>query len=102
MQMLEILLRKMRWNPEEDPDDLDEDDRGAFETLRSDLRLFLDSISAIDEELVTGAIKTLAMNTLTRADESVNWADAELAVYLVFLYGEFQKGERCEWVLTIN
>lgn len=86
----------MRWDPDEDPDDLDDDDRAAFETLRSDLRLFLDSISAIDEELVIDAIKTLAMNTLTRADDSIGWADAELSVYLVFLYGEFQKGERCE------
>ncbi|KAG8733054.1 pre-tRNA nuclear export protein [Ceratobasidium sp. 423] len=94
MQTLEILLQKMRWNPEDDPDELDDDDRMAFETLRSDLRLFLDSISAIDEELVTSAIKTLAMNTLTRADDSVGWADAELSVYLVYLYGEFQKGDR--------
>lgn len=98
MQTLEILLRKMRWDPEEDPEDLDEDDRGAFETLRSELRLFLDSISAIDEELVTSAIKTLAMSTLSRVDESVGWADAELSVYLVFLYGEFQKGDRCEQI----
>ncbi|CAE7129203.1 unnamed protein product [Rhizoctonia solani] len=94
MQTLEILLQKMRWNPDDDPDELDDDDRGAFETLRGDLRLFLDSISAIDEELVTSAIKTLAMNTLTRADDSVGWADAELSVYLVYLYGEFQKGDR--------
>ncbi|CAE6461768.1 unnamed protein product [Rhizoctonia solani] len=94
MQTLEILLQKMRWNPEDDPDELDDDDRVAFETLRSDLKLFLDSISAIDEELVTSAIKTLAMNTLTRADDSIGWADAELSVYLVYLYGEFQKGDR--------
>ncbi|KAG9091743.1 pre-tRNA nuclear export protein [Ceratobasidium sp. UAMH 11750] len=94
LQTLEILLRKMRWDPDEDPEDLDDDDRGAFENLRSDLRLFLDSISAIDEELVTGAIKVLAMNTLSQSDDSVGWADAELAVYLVYLYGEFQKGDR--------
>jgi exportin-T len=96
MQTLEILLQKMRWNPEDDPEELDDEDRVAFETLRSDLRLFLDSISAIDEELVTSAIKTLAMNTLSRVDESTGWADAELSVYLVYLYGEFQKGDRCE------
>ncbi|KAJ1307606.1 hypothetical protein OPQ81_001701 [Rhizoctonia solani] len=94
MQTLEILLQKMRWNPDDDPDELDDDDRVSFETLRSDLRLFLDSISAIDEELVASAIKTLAMNTLTRADDNVGWADAELSVYLVYLYGEFQKGDR--------
>ncbi|CAE6379710.1 unnamed protein product [Rhizoctonia solani] len=94
MQTLEILLQKMRWNPDDDPDELDDEDRVAFETLRSDLRLFLDSISAIDEELVTSAIKTLAMNTLSRVDESIGWADAELSVYLVYLYGEFQKADR--------
>ncbi|CAE6431846.1 unnamed protein product [Rhizoctonia solani] len=93
-QTLEILLQKMRWNPEDDPDELDDEDRAAFETLRSDLRLFLDSISAIDEELVTSAIKALAMNTLSIVDETIGWADAELSVYLVYLYGEFQKGDR--------
>ncbi|QRV89824.1 exportin-T protein [Ceratobasidium sp. AG-Ba] len=92
VQTLEILLQKMRWDPDSDPDDLDDDDRGAFENLRSDLRLFLDSISAIDEELVTSAIKVLAMNTL--GQDGVGWADAELAVYLVYLYGEFQKGDK--------
>ncbi|KAG8712895.1 pre-tRNA nuclear export protein [Ceratobasidium sp. 395] len=94
LQTLETLLQKMRWNPDEDPDDLDDDDRSAFENLRNDLRLFLDSISSIDEELVASAINTLAMNTLSRADGTVGWADAELAVYLVYLYGEFQKGDR--------
>jgi len=32
--LLEVLLEKLRWDGDEDPVDLDEDDRAAFEVLR--------------------------------------------------------------------
>jgi exportin-T len=32
--LLDVLLQKMKWDGDEDPDDLDEDDRAAFEELR--------------------------------------------------------------------
>jgi len=32
--LLEVLLEKLRWDSEEDPADLDEDDRAAFEIMR--------------------------------------------------------------------
>lgn len=32
--LLEVLLEKLRWDGDEDPADLDEDDRGLFEVLR--------------------------------------------------------------------
>jgi len=32
--LLEVLLEKLRWDGDEDPADLDEDDRAAFEVLR--------------------------------------------------------------------
>ena len=32
--LLEVLLEKLRWDGDEDPADLDDDDRAAFEVLR--------------------------------------------------------------------
>ena len=53
----------------------------------------MDSILVIDPNLVTEAVRTLALNTLTAYQNGValKWNDAELAVYLVFIFGEINK-----------
>lgn len=54
----------------------------------------MDSMLLIDPDLVTGSLRTLALNTLS-AFHGVNmkWNDAELAVYLVYIFGEINKSE---------
>ena len=53
---------------------------------------------AIDERLVNSYVQNLALNTLRQFQfgTSISWQDAELAVYLVFLYGELQKTSKGE------
>ena len=104
----------MKWDDEEDYDDIDEDDKHAFESLRKasiilylcytivlnlnsksqgDLRVHLDSILVIDQDMVVGAVQNLVLNTL-RAYESgtsLKWNDVELALHLVFIFGEINK-----------
>ena len=112
-------MEKLRWDSEEDPADLDEDDRAAFEVMRKvysrdifgrhgltdsflkDLRTFIDSVLVIDPSLVTSAVQTLAMNTLNAYQNgvAVKWNDAELAVYLVYIFGEINK---CEFISIVN
>ena len=60
-----------------------------------DLRTFMDSVLVIDPSPVTGAVQTLAMNTLNayQSGAAVKWKDAELAVYLVYIFGEINKCE---------
>ena len=55
----------------------------------------MDSTLLIDPELVTDAVRTLALNTLTAYKNGVvlKWNDAELAVYLVYIFGEINKSE---------
>lgn len=55
----------------------------------------MDSVLVIDPSLVTGAAQTLAMNTLNAYQNgvTVKWNDAELAVYLVYIFGEINKCE---------
>lgn len=58
-----------------------------------DLRSFMDSILTIEADLVTQAIRTLVLNTLSsyRNGLPVKWHDGELAVYLIYIYGEVSK-----------
>lgn len=55
----------------------------------------MDSVLVIDPSLVTSAVQTLAMNTLNayKNGASVKWNDAELAVYLVYIFGDINKCE---------
>ena len=64
--------------------------------MLQELRTFMDSTLLIDPELVTDAVRTLALNTLTAYKNGValKWNDAELAVYLVYIFGEINKSER--------
>jgi len=55
----------------------------------------MDSVLVIDPSPVTSAVQTLAMNTLNAYQNgvAVKWNDAELAVYLVYIFGEINKCE---------
>ena len=49
----------------------------------------------IDQDLVTEAVRTLALNTLSAYTNGVpvKWHDAELAIYLVYIFGEINKSK---------
>ncbi len=55
----------------------------------------MDSILAIDQDLVTDTVRTVALETITayRNGASLKWNDAELSVYLVYIFGEINKCE---------
>ncbi|KAI0313753.1 ARM repeat-containing protein, partial [Amylostereum chailletii] len=93
ISLLGVILRKMKWEEDADMDDLDDDERSAFEVLRKDLRSFVDSVLSIDQDLVTDAVRNQAVETLSayRSGVPVKWHDAELAIYLIFIYGEINK-----------
>ncbi|KAL5504140.1 LOS1 [Sanghuangporus vaninii] len=91
---LAVILQKMKWDEELDPDDMDEDDRLAFETLRKgDLRTHLDAIFSIDQDMAINAIRTLVLDTLAAYEtgSQVKWSEAELAIYLIYIFGEVNK-----------
>ena len=117
--LLTVILEKLKWDEEADPEDMDEDDKAAFEELRKvrgsvvvhrrqeqqphvtsqELRTFMDSTLLVDPDLVTESVRTLALNTLSAYQNGVTlkWNDAELAVYLVYIFGEINK---CEYPFT--
>lgn len=61
----------------------------------------MDSVLNIDEALVNNYVQTLVMNTLQayQGGTNISWQDAELAVHLVYLFGELQKGTKGEHLL---
>lgn len=57
----------------------------------------MDSILVVDPDLVTEAVRSLALNTIGAFQNgiTVKWNDAELGVYLVYIFGEINKSEVC-------
>lgn len=53
----------------------------------------MDSILTIEPDLVTTAVRTLVLATLSayRSGVRVEWHGAELGVYLVYIFGEISK-----------
>ena len=53
----------------------------------------MDSVLSIDQDLVVEAIRTHALRTLQlyASGTTVKWDDAELAIYLIFIFGEINK-----------
>ncbi|KAJ7593086.1 armadillo-type protein [Mycena floridula] len=91
--LLQVILTKMKWEEDADPEDQDEDDNADFDKLRKDLRNFMDSVLVVDQDLVTDAVRVLAMNTISahRSGVSMKWTDAELGIYMVYIFGEINK-----------
>ncbi|KAH7106341.1 ARM repeat-containing protein [Auriculariales sp. MPI-PUGE-AT-0066] len=90
---LTVVLKKMRWDSDAEPKDMDEDELQMFDALRKDLRVFMDSILGMDKDLVASAVQQFSLNTLRVLESGVEvpWQDAELAVFLVFIYGELSR-----------
>jgi exportin-T len=60
----------------------------------------MDAVSIIDQDLVTEAVQSFSLNTLNAYSTglALKWHDAELAVYLVYIFGEINK---CKRILTL-
>jgi hypothetical protein len=111
----------MKWDEETDLDDPDEDENAEFEALRKvrpsflahailvfkplqELRNLMDSVIVVDPDLVTDAVRSLALNTIGAFQNgiAVKWNDAELGIYLVNVFGEINKGELRVLIPVIN
>ena len=55
----------------------------------------MDAVFVIDQGLVSDALSNLALNTMNayKSGASVKWNDAELAVYIVYFFGEINKSK---------
>lgn len=101
--LLETQVKKLQWpvslawtlNGEDDEDETDPDELEAFMNMRARLRSDIDSIAYIDpllfNSIVVGYINDTLSAFQSQGSSAVPWQRAELAVYLIFIYGETQK-----------
>ncbi|KIR29357.1 exportin-T [Cryptococcus deuterogattii LA55] len=98
--MLDILIRQLAW-PEDteweapgNEDELDED-IAAFKNFRGSCRSFIESIAQIDKSLHTEVVARIVIATLdayaSGGAAAVPWQQAELAMHLVYTFGEVSK-----------
>ncbi|RXK35182.1 hypothetical protein M231_07553 [Tremella mesenterica] len=98
--LLSILVRQLAWpddaeweSPGSDTDP--DDDLSSFRYLRVMCRSFIESIAAIDRTMHTEVVANIAVTTLesirTNGTSSAKWQDAELALHLVYTFGEMTK-----------
>lgn len=54
MSLLQVILEKFKWDKDDDPDDMDEDDKAAFEDLRKVCHISADFTAHREERGLTG------------------------------------------------
>jgi len=100
--LLEAIVRRMQWKVDaewgmagEDDDDVDPEEIEAFMEMRRMLRSVVDAIAEIDPELFNNKVGGLVMDIYnairSNGPASVSWQQAELAVYMTYVFGETQK-----------
>ncbi|KAH8916215.1 hypothetical protein BT69DRAFT_1314090 [Atractiella rhizophila] len=98
-QLLSEVMKKMEHGVDADwsldsGDDVDED-HAKFLELRKGLKQLFDGIAAIDDNLFGNTVYAFVLSvleTLQSTPSTVTWQLAELAIYVLYIYGEASKG----------
>ncbi len=92
-QLLEVLAIKMKYDEEVDYREASEEE-ALFLQMRKDLKVPFDAIATLDTDLFTNGITQFVGRTFQVCRENGNtianikWSDAELALYLTFIFVE--------------
>ncbi|ODV92852.1 hypothetical protein CANCADRAFT_14808, partial [Tortispora caseinolytica NRRL Y-17796] len=85
-QMLTVIISKAKYDESTDWTGGEDGSESEFLDIRARLRIFQDSIAAIDYELVSRMISELVFKSLDTPPNS--WRDLELALFELWAYGE--------------
>ncbi|OZJ01448.1 hypothetical protein BZG36_05624 [Bifiguratus adelaidae] len=106
MSMLEVCTQKMKYD--EDYDWVNGEDgaeeEAAFLDIRKNLRGFVDAIAVIDEQMFIGYATKLVGSSLeqyTREGDNMDWRTLELALYVMYYYGETSK-KQLQYVISTS
>ncbi|OAQ25069.1 Xpo1-domain-containing protein [Linnemannia elongata AG-77] len=101
-QILESIVMKMKYGEDMDwvCDSIGDDEMLDFLEMRRELKRFYDQIATLSASLTTTFLHSAVTSTLTTfvnekatgSAGSSDWRDLELALYLLYLYGEAIKG----------
>ncbi|WVF68493.1 hypothetical protein IAT40_003260 [Kwoniella sp. CBS 6097] len=98
--MLDILVRQLAWPEDVDweapgGEDDSDDELALFRTFRVYCRSYIESIAQIDKGLHTEVVARITVATLDAyqagGPSAVPWQQAELALHLVYTFGELSK-----------
>ncbi|ORY05766.1 Xpo1-domain-containing protein [Basidiobolus meristosporus CBS 931.73] len=93
--LIQVVVFKMKYDPDTEWNDEEEDDEEIlFSELRKNLKLFFDSIAAIDQELFSSYVQSCIVSTFETVQNgaTTHWTDVELSLHLAYLYGEAIRG----------
>ncbi|KAL1916477.1 uncharacterized protein VTP21DRAFT_5668 [Calcarisporiella thermophila] len=95
LSLLRVVVMKMKYDESANwGGDDDEEEEALFLEMRKGLKVFFDNIAAIDETLFSSFVLSAVVSTLDRFQEQgskMDWRDLELALYVLYLYGEAVK-----------
>ncbi|KAJ3187978.1 pre-tRNA nuclear export protein [Gaertneriomyces sp. JEL0708] len=96
--ILTTIIMKMKYD-EEEPHEFGSgagDTEAMFMEIRQNLKKHIDSIAILDLDLFVGTISSTVCATFDRIASnpgSVSWSEAELALHLIYLFGECAKSQ---------
>ncbi|KAJ3091721.1 pre-tRNA nuclear export protein [Quaeritorhiza haematococci] len=97
MALLRVVIMKMKCDEEEQAGFGEEagEDEALFSEMRKNLKVHFDALFAIEPNLAASYVSSVVCSTFNAVRPGMSqtgWSDAELALHLLFIYGEAVKG----------
>lgn len=102
-ELLQLVVRKMEWPADADwalastEDEGSEDENTLFYEMRRGLKILLDAIAYVDEDMFAALAKSVILSVLDTVDaggaaaQALAWQRVELALHILYLFGEAAK-----------
>jgi len=105
LELLKVIISKMKYDEDIEFSFGEDEDEALFIEMRKNLKVFYDAIFAIDENISTQTVFSVICSTFDRiniekvdgsnvslnSSISASWSEAELALYLIYIFGESKR-----------
>jgi exportin-T len=105
LELLKVIISKMKYDEDIEFSFGEDEDEALFIEMRKSLKVFYDALFAIDESVSTQTVFSVISSTFDRINiekvdgsnvslnSSINasWSEAELALYLIYIFGESKR-----------
>lgn len=105
LELLKVIISKMKYDEDIEFSFGEDEDEALFIEMRKNLKVFYDAIFAVDENISTQTVFQVVCSTFDRiniekvdgsnvslnSSISASWSEAELALYLIYIFGESKR-----------
>jgi len=105
LELLKVIISKMKYDEDIEFSFGEDEDEALFVEMRKTLKVFYDAIFAIEENISTQTVFSVICSTFDRiniekvdgsnvslnSSISASWSEAELALYLIYIFGESKR-----------